>query len=153
MDYAIKIISKKRIKAKAGFSGRGQLARGPSRRTPPARKLSGASNNPLDKIHTEIAILKKCKHENIVCLKEVIDDSESPEQNIYLVFELMANGQVCGVFPRIFNITFSNIMGLKTFVHLLVDQPEPAIHIFMIQSNVPIKTSLCSLICLIWPLN
>ena len=29
-----------------------------------------------------------------MCLKEVIDDSESPEQNIYLVFELMANGQV-----------------------------------------------------------
>ena len=76
------------------LSGRGQLGRGPSRRTPPGRKLSGASSNPLAKIHTEIAILKKCKHENIVCLKEVIDDSESPEQNIYLVFELMANGQV-----------------------------------------------------------
>lgn len=90
MDYAIKIISKKRIKAKAGFSGQRQLARGPSRRTPPAKK----SSNPLDMVHREIAILKKCEHENIVCLKEVIDDTESPEQNIYLVFELMDNGQV-----------------------------------------------------------
>lgn len=112
LDYAIKIISKKRIKAKAGFSGR-SLARGPSRRTPPARKSSGASSNPLDKIHTEIAILKKCKHENIVCLKEVIDDSESPEQNIYLVFELMANGQVMEE-PNMSNKAQVNPLPLQT---------------------------------------
>ena len=66
--------------------------RGPARCTPPARKMGG--NNPLASIHREIAILKKCTHENIVQLKEVIDDTESPEQNIYLVFELMDRGQV-----------------------------------------------------------
>lgn len=94
IDYAIKVISKKRIKAKAGFSGKKQLMRGPARGTPPAKKMLGNGPNPLNGIHREIAILKKCEHDNIVCLKEVIDDNESPEQNIYLVFELMDNGQV-----------------------------------------------------------
>ena len=42
----------------------------------------------------EIAILKKCEHDNIVNMVEVIDDTQSPEQNIYLVFELMSKGQV-----------------------------------------------------------
>lgn len=93
-DFAIKIISKKRIKAKAGFSGQKKLMRGPPRTAPPARKVLGGGPNPLDSIHREIAILKKCVHDNIVCLKEVIDDNESPEQNIYLVFELMDSGQV-----------------------------------------------------------
>lgn len=90
-DFAIKIISKKRIKAKAGFSGQKRLMRGP-----PARQNGAAAGGagPLDKIHREIAILKKCEHDNIVCLKEVIDDNNSPEQNIYLVFELMDRGQV-----------------------------------------------------------
>jgi len=91
VDYAIKIISKKKIKAKAGFSGRS--LKGPPRRQPPGRKPS-TSSNPLDKIHMEIAILKKCEHDNIVNMVEVIDDTQSPEQNIYLVFELMSKGQV-----------------------------------------------------------
>ena len=56
--------------------------------------MMGGGTNTLTDIHREIAILKKCEHNNIVCLKEVIDDNESPEQNIYLVFELMVNGQV-----------------------------------------------------------
>lgn len=94
-EYAIKIISKKRIKAKAGFSGRKQLGPRGSPRAPPGRQALGGGNNPLAGIQREIAILKKCHHANIVCLKEVIDDNESPEQNIYLVFELMDRGTVC----------------------------------------------------------
>ena len=71
----------------------GRSLKGPPRRQPPGRKPS-ASSNPLDKIHMEIAILKKCEHDNIVNMVEVIDDTQSPEQNIYLVFELMSKGQV-----------------------------------------------------------
>jgi serine/threonine protein kinase len=52
-----------------------------------------ASDQPhLDKIRREIAILKKCRHPNVVRLIEVIDDPEA--RKIYLVLELLNGGEV-----------------------------------------------------------
>lgn len=55
--------------------------------------IPGASDQPhLDKIRREIAILKKCRHPNVVRLIEVIDDPEA--RKIYLVLELLDGGEV-----------------------------------------------------------
>lgn len=45
-----------------------------------------------EKIHREIAILKKCLHPNIVRLLEVLDDESS--RKIYLVLEYCAKGEI-----------------------------------------------------------
>lgn len=45
-----------------------------------------------EKIHREIAILKKCQHPNIVRLIEVLDDESS--RKIYLVLEYCAKGEI-----------------------------------------------------------
>ncbi|PWN47441.1 Pkinase-domain-containing protein [Violaceomyces palustris] len=44
------------------------------------------------KVRREIAIMKKCSHENVVRLKEVIDDPHS--KKIFMVLEFMAGGEV-----------------------------------------------------------
>ncbi|KAI8053251.1 kinase-like domain-containing protein [Syncephalis plumigaleata] len=60
--------------------------------------ISAAANMPsseqphLDKIRREIAILKKCRHPNVVRLIEVIDDPQA--RKIYLVLELLDGGEV-----------------------------------------------------------
>ncbi|CUS22967.1 LAQU0S07e04280g1_1 [Lachancea quebecensis] len=51
------------------------------------KKASGS-----DKIKREIAIMKKCHHEHVVKLIEVLDDSTS--RKIYLVLEYCSNGEV-----------------------------------------------------------
>lgn len=71
--YAMKILSKKKLFKKAGVFGRPN----------PNRK----EVNPLDKVHREIAVLKKLDHPNVVKLIEVLDDPV--EDNLYLVFELL----------------------------------------------------------------
>ncbi|PWN22378.1 kinase-like protein [Microstroma glucosiphilum] len=50
------------------------------------------------KVKREIAILKKCNHENVVKLKEVIDDPQS--KKIFMVLEYMAGGEVKWVDDR-----------------------------------------------------
>uniref|UniRef100_A0A8D8ST04 calcium/calmodulin-dependent protein kinase n=1 Tax=Cacopsylla melanoneura TaxID=428564 RepID=A0A8D8ST04_9HEMI len=81
-NYAIKILSKKKLMKRAGVFGRAI----PSR-------MRGA--NPLDKVYREIAILKKLDHPNIVKLVEVLDDPY--EDNLYLVFELLERGEVMSI--------------------------------------------------------
>lgn len=71
--YAMKILSKKKLFKKAGVFGRPN----------PNRK----EVNPLEKVHREIAVLKKLDHQNVVKLIEVLDDPV--EDNLYLVFELL----------------------------------------------------------------
>lgn len=44
------------------------------------------------KVKREIAIMKKCAHENVVRLKEVIDDPQS--KKIFMVLEYMSGGEV-----------------------------------------------------------
>lgn len=50
------------------------------------------SNPHLEKLKREIAILKKCRHSNIVHLQEVIDDPRSDK--IYLILEYLTGGEV-----------------------------------------------------------
>lgn len=45
-----------------------------------------------DKIRKEIAIMKKCRHPNVVRLKEVLDDANS--RKIYLVLEYLEKGEI-----------------------------------------------------------
>ncbi|XP_031570435.1 calcium/calmodulin-dependent protein kinase kinase 1-like isoform X2 [Actinia tenebrosa] len=78
-NYAMKIISKKRIIRKAGL-----------------RKPGDRGKNPgLENLQREIAILKKVDHPNVVRLYEVLDDPA--EDNLYLVFELVDKGEVMEV--------------------------------------------------------
>ncbi|CAO1618147.1 unnamed protein product [Sympodiomycopsis kandeliae] len=55
-----------------------------------ARKLHMLTTD--QKVKREIAILKKCAHDNVVSLKEVIDDPQS--KKIFLVLEYMEGGEV-----------------------------------------------------------
>ncbi|XP_052228908.1 calcium/calmodulin-dependent protein kinase kinase 1-like isoform X3 [Dreissena polymorpha] len=83
--YAMKILSKKRLRKKAGFFGRPPPTReGRSPVRPPT--------HPLERVHREIAILKKLDHPNVVRLVEVLDDPE--EDNLYMAFELVEKGEV-----------------------------------------------------------
>lgn len=89
-NYAMKILSKKKLKKKAGIFGRAA----------PHRKGSGGTKlkqteNPLDKVYREIAIMKKLDHPNVVKLVEVLDDPE--EDNLYMVFEFLERGEVLEV--------------------------------------------------------
>ncbi|WFC99748.1 non-specific serine/threonine protein kinase [Malassezia yamatoensis] len=59
----------------------------------PSRANSLESHRVTDqKVLREIAILKKCKHPNIVQLKEVIDDPQS--RKIFMVLEYMDHGEI-----------------------------------------------------------
>ena len=70
----MKILSKKKLLQKAGVFGR----------IAPSRRASGinAVENPLTRVYTEVAILKKLDHPNVVKLVEVLDDPG--EDNLYL---------------------------------------------------------------------
>ncbi|KAJ2786634.1 hypothetical protein GGI15_001349 [Coemansia interrupta] len=46
----------------------------------------------MEKVKREIAILKKCRHPNVVRLREVIDDAHA--RRIYLVIEFMDGGEI-----------------------------------------------------------
>lgn len=78
-NYAMKIISKKRVMRKAGLRRPGEKGK----------------NTGLENLQREIAILKKVDHPNVVSLFEVLDDPS--EDNLYLVFELMDRGEVMAV--------------------------------------------------------
>lgn len=78
-NYAMKIISKKRVMRKAGLRRPGDKGKNPG----------------LESLQREIAILKKVDHPYVVRLYEVLDDPS--EDNLYLVFELMERGEVMEV--------------------------------------------------------
>ncbi|XP_061197080.1 calcium/calmodulin-dependent protein kinase kinase 1-like isoform X1 [Saccostrea echinata] len=87
VHYAMKILSKSRLKKKAGFF----------RRPPPSRdgKQVARPLAPMDRVYREIAILKKLDHPNVVRLVEVLDDPN--EDNLYMAFELVEKGEVLEV--------------------------------------------------------
>ncbi|CAG7720400.1 unnamed protein product [Allacma fusca] len=86
-NYAMKILSKKKLLQKAGVFGR----------IAPPRRTCGknAVENPLTRVYREVAILKKLDHPNVVKLIEVLDDPT--EDNLYLVFELLERGEILDV--------------------------------------------------------
>eukprot|EP00127_Corallochytrium_limacisporum_P002358 Clim_evm1s118 gene=Clim_evmTU1s118 len=73
-QYAMKIVSKKRLLRTAFGRTRGPMKRG----------------NAMNIIRKEIAVLKKLKHDNIVKLYEVMDDPS--KDRLYLIFELLDGG-------------------------------------------------------------
>ncbi|XP_046841423.1 calcium/calmodulin-dependent protein kinase kinase 2-like [Xenia sp. Carnegie-2017] len=75
-NYAMKIMSKKRIIRKAGL----------------VKPNDRGKKDALESLKREIAILKKVDHPNIVKLYEVLDDPT--DDNLYLVFELVEKGPV-----------------------------------------------------------
>jgi len=88
--YAMKILSKSKLRKKAGIFGR----KAPNRKGSGGTKIKTAEN-PLDKVYREIAIMKKLDHPNVVKLVEVLDDPE--EDNLYMVFEFLERGEVLEV--------------------------------------------------------
>ena len=54
----------------------------PNRRVAPGGPEKKAPENPLQKVHREIAIMKKLDHPNVVKLVEVLDDPE--DDNLYM---------------------------------------------------------------------
>jgi len=88
-NYAMKILSKKKLLKKAGM-----FSRIPPRREGNRSPLTG-TNSPLNRVYREIAVLKKLDHPNVVKLVEVLDDPV--EDHLYLVFELLERGQVLEV--------------------------------------------------------
>lgn len=88
--YAMKVLSKRRLMRQAGF---------PRRPPPRGARLAPAglsqAKGPLERVHQEIAILKKLDHPNVVKLVEVLDDPS--EDHLYMVFELVRKGAVMEV--------------------------------------------------------
>jgi len=87
VQYAMKILSKKKLKRKGGIFAR----RLPNRKAPGGAERK-QSENPLQKVYREIAIMKKLDHPNVTKLVEVLDDPE--DDNLYMVFELLKEGEV-----------------------------------------------------------
>lgn len=77
--YAMKILSKKRLLRQAALM----------------RRSAKQTTSPLDRVYREIAVLKKLDHPNIVKLVEVLDDPV--EDSLYMVFELVKNGEVLSI--------------------------------------------------------
>ncbi|KAI7903628.1 kinase-like domain-containing protein [Cokeromyces recurvatus] len=93
-EYAIKEFSKSRLRKKEQMDlfrngrGRGRMMMGVNRRPK-------VSDNPLDLVRGEVAVLKKLNHPNIVRLYEVLDDPSS--DSLYMVFEMMHKGTLMNI--------------------------------------------------------
>ncbi|KAJ1736043.1 hypothetical protein LPJ61_000186 [Coemansia biformis] len=89
--YAIKVIDKesrdRRLRPAAALAQRGIHSR--PRRSHGHLRIDVEK---MEKVKREIAILKKCRHPNVVRLREVIDDAHA--RRIYLVIEYMDRGEV-----------------------------------------------------------
>eukprot|EP00128_Syssomonas_multiformis_P017562 Colp12_sorted_trinity150504_noHs@5988 len=97
-QYAMKIVSRKRLKRKMN--------------------IGQPQSNPLLQVNREIAILKKLDHKNVVCLYEVMDDNS--QDNIYMVFELVDGGPVMKINEYTTVEPFSEDKARKYFVDLLL---------------------------------
>ncbi|KAJ9661732.1 hypothetical protein H2201_006403 [Coniosporium apollinis] len=102
-EYAVKEFSKSRLRKRAQSNllrrldvrkRAGHLAAGIGFNSPLMRSGSD-SNNSLDLIKEEIAIMKKLNHPNLVSLIEVLDDPD--EDSLYMVLEMCKKGVVMKV--------------------------------------------------------
>ncbi|EDV22423.1 uncharacterized protein TRIADDRAFT_28940 [Trichoplax adhaerens] len=100
VDYAIKIISKVKMKKRAALTGR----------RVEMRKL-GKVVDPFESIYREIAIMKKLNHKNIVQLIEVLNDTNN--DYFYMVYELLSKGAVMPEIPT--DNTFSEELSRRYF--------------------------------------
>ena len=83
----MKILSKKKLLQKAGVYGRLAPQRNKSGSKTGSASCSpnsgtGTIAHPLERVHREIAVLKKMDHPNVVKLVEVLDDPA--QDNLYL---------------------------------------------------------------------
>ncbi|KAI9484123.1 MAG: kinase-like domain-containing protein [Benjaminiella poitrasii] len=91
-EYAIKEFSKSRLRKKEQMDlfrnsrGRGRMM---------GLRRPKVSDNPLDLVRGEVAVLKKLNHPNIVRLYEVLDDPSG--DSLYMVFELMHRGTLMDI--------------------------------------------------------
>ncbi|KAI8322513.1 Pkinase-domain-containing protein [Martensiomyces pterosporus] len=105
--YAIKIIDKesrdKRLRPNARMLGGSKARRSGAAPYSPQSPRQGTRQKSshgylridvgkMEKVKREIAILKKCRHPNVVRLREVIDDAHA--RRIYLVIEYMDGGEI-----------------------------------------------------------
>ncbi|KAJ2742548.1 hypothetical protein GGI20_004411 [Coemansia sp. BCRC 34301] len=100
--YAIKVIDKesrdRRLRLNSASARRGahKSASGSRRRSCHQRASSHGflriDIDKMERVKREIAILKKCRHPNVVRLREVIDDAHA--RRIYLVIEYMDGGEI-----------------------------------------------------------
>eukprot|EP00842_Homolaphlyctis_polyrhiza_P000170 jgi/Hompol1/1153/HPOL_001329-RA len=75
--------------------GRGAAAAPPADGGHAALDAATLANNPIDLVRSEIAILKKLKHRNVVKLFEVLDDPN--QDSLFMVFELCERGSLMDV--------------------------------------------------------
>ncbi|KAL9556023.1 hypothetical protein MBANPS3_002081 [Mucor bainieri] len=91
-EYAIKEFSKSRLRRKEQMSmmrrGRGRGRGGMAA----ANGDHGLSSNPLDLVRSEVAILKKLNHRNVIKLYEVLDDPN--DDSLYMVLEMAHKGVI-----------------------------------------------------------
>lgn len=88
---AVKEFAKPRLRRKKFMEHRARL--------PLHEQLAIQSeNDPLYLVRTEVAIMKKLHHPNVVQLYEVLDDPDG--EAIYMVFEYCPDGPVCQVTPN-----------------------------------------------------
>ncbi|KAJ2902545.1 hypothetical protein GGI21_004540, partial [Coemansia aciculifera] len=100
--YAIKVIDKesrdRRLRFNSANSRRGTHKSAVGSHRQSSRQRSGSHGilridiDKMERVKREIAILKKCRHPNVVRLREVIDDAHA--RRIYLVIEFMDGGEI-----------------------------------------------------------
>ncbi|TKA61213.1 hypothetical protein B0A49_08530 [Cryomyces minteri] len=108
-EFAVKEFSKSRLRKRAqsnllrrpdqarrpGHLAAGRGFNSPLHRLSSSDKADESSNNSLDLIKEEIAIMKKLNHTNLVALIEVLDDPD--EDSLYMVLEMCKKGVVMNV--------------------------------------------------------
>ncbi|KAI9481034.1 MAG: kinase-like domain-containing protein [Benjaminiella poitrasii] len=83
-EYAIKEFSKSRLRRKEQLA---MLRRGRG-----GKPLPPIGTNPLDLVRSELAILKKLNHHNVIKLYEVLDDPDN--DSLYMVLEMAHKGVI-----------------------------------------------------------
>ncbi|CAO3612882.1 unnamed protein product [Mucor fragilis] len=94
-QYAIKEFSKSRLRRKEQMAmmRRGRGRRGRCRGgIASANGDHGLPNSPLDLVRSEVAILKKLNHRNVIKLYEVLDDPN--DDSLYMVMEMAHKGVI-----------------------------------------------------------
>lgn len=105
----MKILSKKKLLQKAGVYGRLAPQRNKSGKTGSVscspNSGGGSIAHPLERVHREIAVLKKLDHPNVVKLVEVLDDPA--QDNLYLgkpMNQLESESVIMYSWPSLFKV-------------------------------------------------
>lgn len=91
---AIKEFGKMRLRHDQRVS-RNRRVRGPQRSS---EQIKEDEQDPLYLVRTEVAIMKKLRHPNVIRLYEVLDDPDG--EKLYMVFEYCANGPIFKIRPN-----------------------------------------------------